>query len=376
MPIPLRHLSLFALAALAPFAVKAAEEPIPVGQVASLTGNNASFGTSSDKGTRLALEEINAGGGVLGRPLKLITEDNQSKPGESAAAAKKLIGGDKVVLLLGEVASSASLEMAPVAQAAHLPMISPASTNPRVTETGDCVFRVCFIDPFQGTVMSKFALENLKVKKVAVLRDESSDYSQGLSKYFKEHFLAHGGVIVAERSYKAKDVDFRAQLTAIRSAKPDAIFVPGYYGEVGLIAKQARRLGIRQPMLGGDGWDGSSLFSVAGRDLDGCYISNHFSAEDKSEVVQNFLKKYRARYNEIPDTMAALGYDSMKVAADAMRRAGTTDAAKLREAVAATKDFPGVTGAITLDASRNPSKAAVILKVDNAGFRFHETVKP
>lgn len=372
---PARFIPLFAVAAFAPFTL-CAEEPILIGQVAALTGNNASFGTSSDKGTRLALEEINASGGVLGRKLKLITEDNQSKPGESAAAAKKLIGGDKVAVLLGEVASSASLEMAPVAQAAHLPMISPASTNPGVTETGDYVFRVCFIDPFQGTVMSKFALENLKVRKIAILRDESSDYSQGLSKYFKEHFLAHGGEIVAERSYKAKDVDFRAQLTALRAAKPDAVFLPGYYGEVGLIAKQARRLGIKQPMLGGDGWDGTSLFAIAGHDLDGCYISNHFSAEDRSPVVQNFLKTFKVRYNEVPDTMAALGYDSLKVAADAMRRAGSTDAAKLRDAIAATKDFPGVTGAITLDAGRNAAKAAVILKVENGAFRYFAPVAP
>lgn len=366
---------LLALAALLPFALGAGE-PIPVGQVASLTGNRASYGTSCDKGIRLALEEINAAGGVLGSPIKLITEDDQSKSGQPAAAAKKLISGDKVVVLLGEFASSASLEMAPVAQAAHVPMISPGSTNPGVTQAGDHVFRVCFIDPFQGTVMAKFALENLKAKRVAILRDESSDYSQGLSKYFKEYFLAHGGEIVGERSYKGKDVEFRAQLTAIRATKPDAIFIPGYYEEVGLIAKQARRIGIKQPMLGGDGWDSASLFAVAGKDLDGCFISNHFSAEDKSPVVRNFVKTYRAKYNEVPDTIAALGYDSMKVAADAMRRAGTTESKKLREAIATTKGFPGVTGVITLDAERNAAKPAVILEIKDGAFRYHATVAP
>ncbi len=373
-----RFSRLSALSALAAFISVSgyAGEPIPVGQVASLTGNRASFGTSSDKGTRLALDEINASGGVLGSPLKLITEDDRSKSGEPAAAAKKLISGDKVVVLLGEVASSASLEMAPVAQAAGIPMISPASTNPGVTATGDHIFRVCFIDPFQGTVVAKFALENLKMKRVAILCDESSDYSQGLTKYFREYFTKSGGEIVAERSYKAKDVEFRAQLTALRAAKPDAIFIPGYYEEVGLIARQARRLDIKQPMLGGDGWEGSSLFSIGGKDLDGCFISNHFSTDDKSPVVQNFIKTYRAKYNEIPDTMAALGYDSMKVAADAIRRAGTTDSAKLREAIASTKGFPGVTGVITIDALRNPAKPAVILQIKDGAFRYHMTVAP
>lgn len=365
-----------ALFALAPVVSVFAVEPIPVGQVASLTGGQSAFGTAADKGTRLAVDEVNAAGGVLGRPIKLITEDNQSKPGESAAAAKKLLGGDKVVALLGEIASSASLEMAPVAQAARVPMISPGSTNPRVTQCGDHIFRICFIDPFQGKVMSKFALGHLKAKRVAILRDESSDYSQGLSACFKEHFLANGGEVVAERSYKAKDVDFRGQLTALRAAKPDAIFVPGYYGEVGLIARQARRLGIKQPMFGGDGWDAPALFALAGKELEGCYISNHYSAEDASPAVRHFATAYRARYGESPDAMAALGYDSVKVLADAIRRAGTTEAVKLREAIATTKDLPCVTGAVTIDAERNATKSAVILRVESGAFKYHATVAP
>lgn len=365
-----------ALFTLAPVVSVFAAEPIPVGQVASLTGGQSAFGTAADKGTRLAVDEVNAAGGVLGRPIKLITEDNQSKPGESAAAAKKLLGGDKVVALLGEIASSASLEMAPVAQAARVPMISPGSTNPRVTQCGDHIFRICFIDPFQGKVMSKFALEHLKAKRVAILRDESSDYSQGLSACFKEHFLANGGEVVAERSYKAKDVDFRGQLTALRAAKPDAIFVPGYYGEVGLIARQARRLGIKQPMFGGDGWDAPALFALAGKELEGCYISNHYSAEDASPAVRHFATAYKARYGESPDAMAALGYDSVKVLADAIRRAGTTEAVKLREAIATTKDLPCVTGAVTIDAERNATKSAVILRVESGAFKYHATVAP
>lgn len=373
--IPLR-LALAAFIACAPLVSVFAVEPIPVGQVASLTGGRASFGTASDKGTRLAVDEVNGAGGVLGRPLKLFTEDDQSKPGEPAAAAKKLLGGDKVVVLLGEVASSASLEMAPVAQAAGIPMISHASTNPRVTQAGDFVFRICFIDPFQGTVMAKFALTNLKAKRVAILRDESSDYSQGLSKYFKEHFLANGGEVVAERSYKAKDVDFRGQLTALRSAKPDAIFIPGYYEEVGLIAKQARRIGIKQPLFGGDGWDAPALFAIAGKELEGCYISNHYSAEDQSPEVKHFVAAYRARYGESPDAMAALGYDSVKVLADALKRAGSTEPKPLRDAIAATRDFPCVTGKVTLDAARNAAKSAVILRIENGAFKYHTTVAP
>jgi branched-chain amino acid transport system substrate-binding protein len=352
-----------------------AQEAIRVGEFASLTGGNASFGQSSHTGTELAIEEINARGGVLGRKLQLITEDTQSQAGQPAAIVKKLVAQDKVVAVLGEVASSRSLEAAPICQQNRIPMISPASTNPAVTEVGDTIFRICFIDPFQGTVMAKFALAK-GWKRVALLVDVKQDYSVGLAKHFTEYFTANGGEIVREQKFSSGDKDFRPQLTSLRSTKPDAIFVPGYYTEVALIGKQARLLGLKMPLFGGDGWVGDSLLKVAGNALDGCYISCHFSADDTRPAVQQFVQAYRARYNQTPDDMAALGYDSAMILAAAIERAGTTEGPKLRDAIAATRDFPGVTGVITLDEKRNASKSAIILTIQNGKFVYHDTVAP
>lgn len=352
-----------------------AQEEIPVGEFASLTGGSASFGQSSHKGTELAIEEINAQGGVLGKKIKLITEDDQSQAGQPATIMRKLISQDNVVAVLGEVASSKSLEAAPICQESKIPMISPASTNPKVTEVGDYIFRTCFIDPFQGTVVAKFALAR-GWKKIAVLTDVKQDYSVGLADCFIQGFTANGGEIVREQKYSTGDKDFKPQLTSLKAAKPDAIFVPGYYAEVALIAKQARLLGIKVPLLGGDGWVGDSLLKVAGKSLDGSFFSCHFSADDQTPKVQEFVKKYKAKYGETPDDMAALGYDSAMILADAITRAGTTDSAKLRDAIAATKDHDGITGNITIDQNRNASKPAVILTVGNGGFQYVETVQP
>ncbi len=353
-----------------------AQDTIKVGEIASLTGKEATFGQSSHKGTLLAIEHLNAAGGVLGKRFELVTEDNQSKAGESATAARKLLSRDKAVALLGEVASSRSLEIAPVAQAAKIPMVSPASTNPKVTETGNYIFRVCFIDPFQGTVMAKFALKR-GWKKVATLTSVSSAYSVGLGKFFKETYTAGGGTIPAEQKYAEGDKDFHAQLTAIKSAGADAVFVPGYYNEAALISKQARELGLTVPLFGGDGWESSSLLDIGGAAVDGIFFSTHYSPDDAAPVVQNFVKAYKARWGgETPDAMAALGYDSALVLADALKRAGTTDAAKLRDALAATKDFPGVTGKTSIDAQRNATKAAAIFTVKNSKFVFVESIAP
>ena len=368
----LRVFLLFLCCGIAAFA----QEDIPIGEFASLTGSSASFGQSSHKGTALAIDEVNAAGGVLGKKLRLITEDDQSLAGQPATIVRKLISQDKVVAVLGEVASSKSLEAAPICQQNKIPMISPASTNPKVTEVGDYIFRVCFIDPFQGTVMAKFALSK-GWKKVAVLTDVKQDYSVGLAEFFIKHFKENGGEIVREQKYSTGDKDFKPQLTSLKAAKPEAIFVPGYYGEVSLIGKQARLLGIKAPLLGGDGWVGDSLLKVAGNALDGCFFSCHFSADDKNEAVQGFVKKFRAKYNnETPDDMAALGYDSAIILVEAIKRAGTTEGAKLRDAIAATKDHQGITGKITLDEKRNASKAAVILTIGKGGFQFTQTVAP
>lgn len=348
---------------------------IVVGEFASLTGGTASFGQSSHKGTQMAIDELNGSGGLLGKKINLITEDDQSKAGEPATVVRKLISRNKIVALLGEVASSRSLEAAPIAQQARVPMISPASTNPKVTEAGDYVFRICFIDPFQGTVLAKYALSK-GWKKAAILTDVKQDYSVGLSQFFKEYYTAHGGTIVSEQSYSSGDKDFKAQLTSIKTTGPEVILASGYYTEAGLISRQSRQLGLNVPYLGGDGWDSPSLIEVAGDSMEGNFFSDHFSVEDPSPVIQNFIQKFRAKYNETPDAMAALGYDSAMILADAIKRADGTDPVKLRDAIAATKDFAGVTGKITIDEKRNASKSAVILTIKNGAFKYTETVAP
>lgn len=348
--------------------------PIKVGHFASLTGDTATFGQSTDHGIALAFEAINAAGGVLGRPLELISEDDRSVTEEARTAAQKLIQRDEVVALLGEVASSRSLAAAPEAQRAHVPMISPASTNPKVTEVGDYVFRTCFIDPFQGAVMARFAVDELKAKRVAILFDFKQDYSVGLADFFRQKFKELGGEIVSDERFTSGDIEFRAQLTTIRAAKPDAIFVPGYYTELGLIAKQARELGLDVPLLGGDGWDSEKTVEIGGAAVEGHYFSNHYAADSDSPKVQAFVKAYRAKYGAVPDAMAALGYDAAGILTDAIRRANGTEGPALRDAIAATKDYDGVTGRITIDGARNARKDAVVLKIENGQFRFFRAV--
>ena len=351
---------------------------IPVGEFASLTGSEAAFGRSSHNGTALAVEDINAAGGVLGKQLELITEDDQSKDGESATAAKKLISRDKVVAVLGEVASGRSLEAAQICQQFKVPQISPSSTNPKVTQTGNYIFRVCFIDPFQGTVMANFAKKTLNAKKVALLTDVGAPYSVGLANFFKEGFVAGGGQIVGEQKFTKDDKDFKAQLTAIRSANPDAIFIPAYYGQVTLIALQARELGIKVPLFGGDGWEAPELIQGPGaaEALEGCYFSTHFSADQDSPKAKEFVTKYEKKYGARPDAMAALGYDTVLALTEAIKSTGSTDGAKIRDALAAIKGLDGVTGKMDIDADRNARKPAVIIEIKGGKFVFKETVNP
>ena len=367
---------LFASALVSLTFARAAEEPIRIGEYASITGKEASLGQSSHNGTMMAIDDLNAAGGVLGRPLLLITEDTQSKPGESATAAKKLISRDKVVALLGEVASSRSLEAAPVAQLAKVPMISPASTNPKVTETGNYIFRTCFIDPFQGPVMAKFAQEKLRAQRVALMVSNSSAYSIGLAKFFREAFTANGGTIVLEQKYAEGDKDFKAQLTAIKAAGVDAVFNPGYYNEGALIVLQARDLGLTLPIFGADSWEAEALIELGGKAIEGAYLCSHYSPADPSPRVQNFVQAYKKRFGTTPDSNASLGYDSVLVLVDAIKRAGSTDRAKIRDALAATKNFAAVTGNITIDAQRNASKNAVIIQVRNGKFEFVQSMTP
>ncbi|MGC4015675.1 MAG: ABC transporter substrate-binding protein [Luteolibacter sp.] len=352
-------------------------DTIKVGEFASLTGKEATFGTSSHEGTLLAIEEINAAGGVLGKKLELLTEDDQSKAGEPANAVNKLISKDGVVAVLGEVASSRSLEAGPICQQAGIPMISPASTNPAVTKTGDYVFRVCFTDAFQGAALANFATEKLNAKKIAVFTDVKSDYSKGLAANFKERYLKNGGQIVTSLDFNGGDKDFKGQLTTIKSAGVDAIFLPGYYTDVALICKQAKDLGITVPLFGGDGWESETLLSIGKEDVNGNYFSTHCAADQGTPKMTAFVEAYKKKFNgKTPDAMAVLGYDSAMVLAEAMKRAGTTEGAKLRDAIAATKDYEGVSGKMSLNADRDAVKALVFIKIENGAFKYSATVNP
>jgi branched-chain amino acid transport system substrate-binding protein len=355
---------------------KGSQKDIVIGEYGSLTGGIATFGISTKNGSELAFEEINKKGGVLGKQVKLLVEDDQSKPEEAGTVVTKLINQSGVVAVLGHVASSHSLAAAPICQSNQIPMISPSSTNPRVTQVGNYIFRVCFIDPFQGAVMAKFTADTLKLKKVAILVDVRSDYSVGLQTFFRQQFRQLGGEVVVEQSYSQGDSDFRAQLTAIKAANPEAIYLPGYYTEVGTIVHQARELGITVPFLGGDGWDSPKLWEIGGAALNGCYFSNHYSTDDPNPLVQKFVADYKAKYGQTPDALAALAYDAARILGDAITRAGSTDGAKVRDKIAETKDFPGVTGSISINADRNAVKPAVILKIENGKFLLVETIKP
>lgn len=352
-------------------------DSIKIGHFASLTGKEAAFGVATRKGILLAIEELNASGGILGRKVEYLVEDIQSKQGESATAVKKLISRDKVVAILGANASTNSLEAAPICQNARVPMMAISSTNPRVTEMGDYIFRICFIDPFQGAVLAKFAREKLPAQRVALLTSVSAPYSVGLSSVFRERFTQLGGEIVGEQKYSEGDKDFKAQLTALRALRPDAIAATGYYTEAALICIQARALGLNIPIIGGDGWEAPQLMELGGKAVEGAYYSTHYSPQNDAPEVQSFVRKFKARWNnETPEAVSALGYDAMLLIADAIRRAGTTDGPKLREAIAATQNFPGVTGRTTIDPQRNSAKPAVILTVKDGRTQFVDAVAP
>ncbi len=354
-----------------------AAEPIKLGEIESMTGKDAAFGQSSHKGVQMAVEELNARGGLLGRPVVLVVEDNQSKAGDSTTVAKKLVNRDKVAAVICGGTSTNCLEIGPIAQAGKVPLMATTATDPKVTEKNTYVFRNCFIDPFQGPAISGFALDVLKAKRLALLTSISAPYSVGLSKVVRETFVAKGGTIVADSKYNEGDKDFRAQLTAIRAAKPDVIAITGYYTEAALICKQARDLGLTCPLIGGDGWEAPELVEIGGAAVNDSYYSTHYSAESTEPKSQDFVKKFRAKFDgEIPDSLAPLAYDATMIIAEAITRAGTTEGPKLRDALAATKDFPGVTGKTTIDPNRNASKAVVIVTIKDGHTRFVQTFSP
>ncbi len=353
-----------------------ASRGIPIGFYGALSGPEATFALSGRNGTRLAVEEINRSGGVLGVPLTLIVEDDHNEPAEAASVVSKLITRDHVVALIGENASSRSLAAAPIAQSYRIPMISPSSTNVEVTKKGDYVFRACFTDPAQGRALASFARKTLQAPTAALLVDARSDYSVGLAEAFRQAFLAAGGRVVADLRYSEGDSDFSAQLTAIKALTPAVLVVPGYYTDAGLIARQARALGLTAALLGGDGWDSPKLVEIGGEAIEGAYFSNPFSVDDPSPSVQAFVRAYSEAFGSAPDGIAALSYDACRILADAIRRAGSTEGKRVRDAMAATADFPGVTGAISFDAERNPVKPVLILRVEKGKFRFAGNVEP
>jgi len=348
---------------------------VVVGHYASMTGNETNFGVSTDNGIKLAVKERNAAGGVKGRKIRLITYDDAGKTNEVVTSVTRLIQQDKVTALLGEVASSRSIAGGEIAQRFGVPMITPSSTNEAVTEIGDMISRVCFVDGFQGYVCATFARNKLGHDRGAVLYNRSQAYSTGLKDEFIKHFKTAGGQVVSEQAYQDGDNDFSAQLTAIRQANPKFIFVPGYYTEVVNIARQARQRGVTVPLIGGDGWVSEELKN-AGDALDGCFFSDHYSHEDPRPEVQEFLKKYQSEYGKVPDSMAALGYDAANLLFDAMDRSPSTGGQDLAKTIASTKDFKGVTGTITLDDRRNATKRSVIQRIQGGKFSMFATVDP
>ncbi|HEX8325389.1 MAG TPA: ABC transporter substrate-binding protein [Tepidisphaeraceae bacterium] len=374
-----RILSALAAAALSCGAFSStahAQDTLKVGHYGSLTGAQATFGQSTSNGLKLAVAEINASGGINGRKIELIEYDTKGDPKEAGTVVTRLCTKDKVSVVIGEVASSVSIAAAPICQQNGIPMVSPSSTNPKVTQQGDMIFRTCFIDPFQGYVCAKFAAESKKWKTAALLVDQSQAYAVGLADEFEKNFKKMGGTITIKQQYNTGDTDFSATLTSIRGTSPDVIFVPGYYTDVANVAIQARKLGIVAPLLGGDGWDSAQLTEIGGKSIEGSFYSNHASPDDPSPEFQNFVTKYKDEYGPVPDALAAMGYDAGRIVFAAMKKANSTDGKAIAAALAATKDFPGATGLITIDAQRDAVKSAVILEIKGGRPVYVTSVKP
>lgn len=348
---------------------------IKIGAICPLTGEAATYGLSTKNAMELAVSEWNASGGVLGKQIKLIVEDDKGDPAEGAAVFRKVIEQDKVVAIVGGITSRVALAGVSIAQDAKVPMLSPTATNEKVTLAGDYIYRSCFIDPFQGTVGAKFAAEDLAVKKVGIIFDVGNDYSKGLSETFTKAFEALGGQIVSNEGYPSGVTDFKAQLTKIIQSAPEVIYIPAYYSDVGLIAKQARELGFKGTLLGVDGWDSSELVKIGGDAVNGGFFTNHYSKDDTRPEVQAFVKKYSEKYGAAPDALAALAYDGMNIMLDAIKRAGKTTNTAVRDALKAT-NLACVGGQITFDEFRNPKKSVVIIEMKDGEQVYKTTVNP
>jgi branched-chain amino acid transport system substrate-binding protein len=342
-------------------------DKVRIGVFMSLTGDTANFGISSTNGIKMAADEVNTAGGINGKQIELLVQDDRSDASEAATIVTKFVTQDQVHAILGEVASSRSIAAAPIAQNAHIPMLTPSSTNPEVTKKGDYIFRSCFIDPVQGAAIAQFGAKTLGAKRAALMVDRKQDYSTGLEKVIRDVFTRLGGQIVLTQSYQSGDQDFNAQITDIKGANPEIIFLPGYYGDVGLFAKQARDKGVTIPILGGDGWDSPSLYQIGGAALNGCYFSNHYSPDDADPLVQKFVSDYKSRYGTVPDALAATAYDAARIMFDAIKRANSLEGSAIRDALAATKEFPGVTGKVTFNENRDAVKPIVMVKIQEGG---------
>ena len=353
------------------------ENVIEVGEIDAITGSEAAFGGAAHQGIEFAIEELNSQGGIHGKKIKLILMNDQGRAEESTMAVKKLLSSHKIVAMITGATSSRTMAMAPIAQLQKVPLLATAATHPKVTQQGDFIFRVSFTDSFQGLCMAQFAKNTLGLKRVAILSDTKNDYSLGLSEAFQNSFLKGGGEIVDRQYYSSGDIDFKGQLTSFKGKQVQAIFVPGYYGDVGLMARQAASLGLNVPLLGGDGWDSPRLTEIAGKSISGSFFSGFYSPEDQSKNVQDFVKKFKKRYGSSPDAAAALGYEGMLVLAEALRKSDTQTSDKVRSELTRIQNFDGLGGKITINSNRDAIRPVVVMKVTEAGrFEYQSTVTP
>lgn len=373
---------LFAISGLVLFALFCQEAPtIKIGLVAPITGDVKTFGESVRNGFLLAIEEVNDKGGLLNKKITPVIADDKNDPTEAANAGVKLIKQDRVNFIVGSVSSKSSIPLSEIAEGSNVLMITPTSTNPKVT-VRDCgtrkryVFRACFIDPFQGRVAAKFAREDLGAKKAAVLYDVGNDYTKGLAEFFRDAFVQDGGLIQVYESYSKDDVDFSALLTKVKKDSPDILFLPDYYNKVALIAKQARQMGITAVFLGGDGWDSPDMVKIAGEAIDGGYFTNHYSPDDPRPEVREWVSKYEKRFGMKPDALGTLAYDATNLLLEAIRRANSLDTEKVRRSLQEIKGFKSVSGEISFDESGNPIKSAVVLQYKEGRQVYVTTVTP
>jgi branched-chain amino acid transport system substrate-binding protein len=352
--------------------------PVKVALLAPMSGQVKTFGESTKNAVDIAVAEWNAAGGAAGHQIQLVVEDSQCSAEPAVNAANKVIDQDGVKFIIGEVCSSASIPVSEIAGAKKVVQISPTSTNPSVTvgadgKTKPYIFRACFIDPFQGTVGANFALKTLKAKTAFIMLDQGNDYVRGLAEFFEKAFVAGGGTVVGKETYTKDDTDFSAILAKVADTKPDVLYLPDYYNIVNLVGAQVKQRNLNVVMMGGDGWDSSDLDLKA---ADGGYFTNHYSAEDTRPIVQDWVKKYNAKYGSAPDALATLGYDAANMLFTAMKNSNSVDPDKVKDALASLKDFDGVSGKMSIDAQHNPVKSAVVLQVKDGKVSFVENVAP